>query len=213
MLLIRIANFLFKITGWPAYLIGTRNHVYYEDKDSTNRYIRKGAIIISNHTSLIDFPVWVFFFWNRTLRFQMAEVLFKKFPLRVILKLMGGIYVNRNNCDFSFMNESERILAGKGIVGIFPESRLPLPDEERPLPFKESAAYIALSSGAPVIPVYTSGKYFKKERNTLVIGKAFYASDFENTELSDKENIKNVTRAFRDKIIELEKMANERNTK
>lgn len=213
MLLISIANFLFKITGWPAYLICTRNKVIYEDKKTTNRFISKGAIIISNHTSLIDFPVWVFFFWNRTLRFQMAEVLFKKFPLRIILKLMGGIYVNRNNCDFSFMNESERLLAANRVVGIFPESRLPLPEEERPLPFKESAAYIALSSGKPVIPVYTSGNYFKKKRNTVVIGKAFYASEFEDTNLSDKVNIQNVTNAFRNKIIELERMADEGNQK
>lgn len=213
MLLTRIANFLFKITGWPAYLICTRNKIIYEDKKATNRFIKKGAILISNHTSLMDFPVWVFVFWSRTLRFQMAEVLFKRWWLRIILKLMGGIYVNRNNCDFSFMNESERILAGKGVVGIFPESRIPLPNEERPLPFKESAAYIALSSGAPVIPIYTEGNYFKKKRNTIVIGKAFYASEYEDVSLSDKENVKNVSDAFRNKIIELEKMANERNQK
>ena len=41
------------------------------------------------------------------------------------LKLMGGIYIDRNSGDLSFMGQSAAILQKGGVVGIFPEGRLP----------------------------------------------------------------------------------------
>ena len=66
--------------------------------------------------------------------------------------------------------ESLKILEKGGVVCVFPESRLPRPGEKRPLPFASSVAYLALTSGAPVIPVYTNGSHFKKERVRVMIG-------------------------------------------
>ena len=194
---------LTKWTAWPAYFACFRTKIHYEDKKVQGRHISGPAILISNHTSVYDFAVFLFVFFSRTLRYQMAEVLFKKKLLGWFLRAMGGIYIDRNNYNFSFVEKSEEILHEGGIVGIFPEGRIPLKGEERPLPFKPSAAYIALKSDVPVIPVYTNGSYFKKKRAHVIIGTPMYVSDYYDDSLTEKENLKKISSILRNKIMEL----------
>jgi 1-acyl-sn-glycerol-3-phosphate acyltransferase len=139
----------------------------------------------------------------------MAELLFKKPVLGPYLRGLGGILVDRNAFDFSFLDSSVQILEKGGVVGVFPESRIPQPGEHRPLPFKPSAAWLAILSGAPVIPVYTNGVYFSLRRAKVVSGTPFYAADFTDESLSEKENISRVNEVLRARIIELEKVLND----
>lgn len=207
---IKIWNAFVKITAWPVQFVCFRTKVYYEDKAAQSRCIRGQAMIISNHTSVFDYAVYLFVFFFRTLRFQMAEVLFRKPFLGVFLKWMGGIPIDRNAFNFNFLADSQEILGRGGVVGVFPESRLPLPGEERPLPFKPSAAYLALASGAPIIPVYTNGKYFSLRRARVIIGRPLNAAELTDPELSDKENIRLVSEALRKRITELEELLREK---
>lgn len=204
-----IFNWFAKITGWPLQKVFFRTAIHYEDRSIQGRRIKGPAIIISNHTSIWDYAVWLFVFPGRTLRFQMAEVLFKKPGLGLILKWLGGIYVDRNTHDFTFIARSEKILKNGGVVGIFPESRLPLPTEKRPLPFKPSAAYLALSSGVKVIPVYTDGSYFNKVHANVVVGCPFDVREFTDDNATEKENLEKISAIMRDKIIELGQMLDE----
>lgn len=200
---INIFNWFTKITGWPVQKICFRTAVYYEDKSIQNRKIEGSAIIISNHTSVWDYAVWLFVFYGRTLRFQMAEILFKRPGLGLLLRQLGGIYVDRFSNDFSFIAKSEKILKKGGVVGVFPESRLPLPGEKRPLPFKASAAYLALASGEKVIPVYTDGSYFNRKHANVMIGCPMYVSEFVDEDLSEKENLERISELLRERVIEL----------
>lgn len=206
------SNWFVKITGWLPALILLNTKYLYEDKKVQSRKIRGRAIIVSNHTSVYDYLLMIFVFFGRTLRYQMAEVLFKKKALGTFLKAMGGIYVDRNANNYSFMTKSESILKKGGVVGVFPESRLPLPDEERPLEFKPGAAYLSLVSDTPIIPVYTNGSYFhafsKKKRAVVAIGKPVKAGDMYDESLSEKENLANISAGLRNKIIELGRLAN-----
>lgn len=203
----RFLNGLVKATAFPAYWFCARTKVHYEDKKAQSRKIKGSAIIISNHTSVYDYALMLFLFFGRTLRYQMAEVLFKSKGLARFLKMMGGIFVDRDSYDFSFVTETIDILDKKGVVGIFPESRLAKPGEERPLPFKPSVTYIALESGAPIIPVYTNGSYFSVKRAQVMIGKPIYVRDLWDSTLDEKQNIERITEMLRQKIIELgEKM-------
>ena len=201
--MISFFNWFVKITGWLIQLIVFRTKVFYVDKAKQSRRIKGPAIIVSNHTSVWDYAIWLFVFFSRTLRFQMAEVLYKKKVLGLFLKMMGGIYVNRDTHDLSFIDKSNEILRKGGVVGIFPESRLPLPEEERPLPFKESVTQLALLSEKTIIPVYTNGVYFKKSRVRVMIGNPINVSDYIDESLSEKENVDRVTKLLREKIIEL----------
>lgn len=204
--MIRFLNSFVKITAWLPQKFVFKFQYFYEDKKVQSRKIKGPAIIISNHTAVFDYAGFLFVFFGRTLRYQMAEVLFKKKGLGVFLKAMGGIYVDRDGKNFSFINESLKILNKGGVVGIFPESRIPLPDEEKPLPFKTSLGYLAINADVPVIPVYTNGNYFNNKHARVVIGKPLKVEDYYNPELTEKENIQLFTDACRNKIIELGKM-------
>ena len=204
-------NWFVKMTGWLPQKLIFRTKIEYEDRAAQGRHIKGPAIVIANHTSVFDYAALLFVFFTRTLRVQMAEVLFRKQPLGLFLKMMGGIFVDRDAHDFGFMSRSEELLRRGWVVGIFPESRLPLKNEKRPLPFKPSAAYIALATGAPVIPVYTNGCYFNRKRARVMIGKPLHAEDYADATRSEKENIERFTAAMRERIIELERMSNDRN--
>ena len=205
-MLIKFWNAFVKITAYPVQKAVFRTKVCYEDKRAQSRRIKGSAVIVSNHTSVWDYAIYLFVFFTRTFRCQMAEVLFNKKPLGLFLKMMGGIRVDRDARDFSFVAKSQEILEKGGVVEIFPESRLPLKGEERPLPFKPSAAYIALLSGAPIIPVFSNGAYFTKKRARVIIGKPMYARELYDDSLSEKENLAAISEAMREKIISLEKM-------
>ena len=204
-------NWFAKITGWPIQLLCFRKKVYYEDKKIQSRRIKGKAIVISNHRSIFDYPVAIFLFWRRTLRFHMSELVMKKPVLGVLLRMLGGIYVNRDSHDYGYMRKSERILEKGGVVGICPEGRLPRKGEQLPLEFKTGAAYLALTTDTPVIPFYTNGSYFKlRERARVIVGTPVIPSEIADPALSDKENIAELNRVLREKIIDLGKLLHER---
>lgn len=201
----RFVCWFVKITAYPAQLAVFRTKIHYKNKSAQGRHIKGGAVVISNHTSVYDFASLMFTFFSRNLRCLMAEVLFRKNPLfGWFLKALGGIEIERDIYNFSFVSESCDILSKGGVVEIFPEARLPLKGEKRPLPFKPSAAYIAMLSGAPVIPVYITGNYFCKKRNHVMIGERIYPSEIVDPELSERENIEKLTGHFRNTIMELQ---------
>ena len=199
-----IVNLFVKVTGWLPQLFAFRTKVYYEDKKAQSRKIKGKAIVISNHHQIWDYPLMMFVFLGRTIRCQIAELMYRKnIFLTVLLKLLGGVKVDRETRDFSFVGKSMKVLEKNGVLCIFPESRLPNEGEETPLPFKPSAAYIALMSGAPIIPVAHNGSYFSKERARVMLGKPIDVQDWYDETLSEKENIENISKKLREKVIQL----------
>jgi 1-acyl-sn-glycerol-3-phosphate acyltransferase len=66
--MIKFFNWFTKITAWLVQKICFRTKVYYENKDEQGRRIRGSAIIMSNHTSIYDYAVFLFIFYeNATL--------------------------------------------------------------------------------------------------------------------------------------------------
>ena len=207
--MIALFNMLVKILAWPVQWLCFRTKVTYEDKKAQSRKIKGKAILVSNHRAVYDYAVFLFVFFTRTLRYQMAEVLLQKKVLGLFLKCMGGIKLDRYSNDFAFLDKSAKILQNGGVVGIFPESRLPLKDEARPLPFKVGAVYLAKKTGSPIIPIYTNGSYFTKKRARVVIGKPVYCEDLWDNGKSEKENLQNISEYLRQKTVALGEMLNE----
>ena len=194
-----------KLTAWLPQLICFRTRIYYENKTIQSRRIDGPAIIVCNHRSVFDLAGILFTFFSRTVQFQIAELQFEKKFLGKFLKAIGGIRGDRFGSNMSFMAESEAVLRKGGVIGIFPEGRLPRPGEETPLPFRPGAAYLAIMSGAKIIPVYTTGSYFSKKRNRLVIGTPMNPADFTSSAQTEKESIALLAEAMRTKITELER--------
>ena len=193
-----------KITGYIPQRIVFRLKVRYEDKAVQDRKIRSKAIVICNHNYLLDFGVLMYVFWTRTLRCAVAEVMYSKnFFMTTLLKLLGCIKVDRGSFDMGFLDQLKKILDRGGVVEIYPEARLPQKGEERPLEFKPSYVHLALDSGAPIIPVYSNGKLFGKERLQVVIGKPIEVAAMYDSALSEKENLININSYVRRKVIAL----------
>ncbi len=194
-----------KITGWPVQWLCFRTKVSYRDRKVQSRRIHGSAIIVSNHTAVYDYAVLLFVFFWRTLRTQMAEVLFEKGLLGRFLTCMGGIRVDRNSHNMGFVEQSVRILERGGVLCVFPEARLAREGESRPLPFQTSPFYIALESGAPIIPVYTNGCYFQKKRARVRIGTPIDARSLWHADEDEKTNLERITETVRQTVIELGK--------
>lgn len=182
-----------KITGLIPQFFFFRKKIYYVNKEKQNRKIKGNALIISNHKSVYDFPLVMFTFFTRNIRVLTGEVLYTKNRLfSWFLKSIGGIKVKRFSYDFSFMDKSFEVLNKNKVLLVYPESRLPLKHETDLLDFKPSFVYLALNSGAPIIPIYTNGKYGKDkkgDRARIIIGKKIFVRDLYDNNKSEKDNI------------------------
>ena len=200
-----------KLTGWIPQLLVLRLKVFYEDKSVQSKKIKGGAIVVSNHNAVLDFAVMMYVFWRRTLRCVVAEIMYQKNVFfSLFLRMIGSIKVDRDAHDFSFIEKSAEVLKKGGVVEIYPEGRIPTKeDTERPLEFKPSAVYLALETGAPIIPVYNARRGFKG-RGNVIIGKPIYVRELYDDNLTEKQNIENLNNTLRGKIIELGKELEEK---
>jgi len=205
-----------KITGYPIQAFYFNKKIYYEDKQNQNRKIKGGALIVSNHTSVYDYPLTMYTFFTRSIRTLVAEIMYEKgYFFSRLLKHMGGIKVDRNNYDFSFMTEMVNCLNKQQVGLVYPESRLPVEDEigKGLIEFKPSYIYMALESGAPIIPIYTNGIYGKekrrkKDRARVIIGKKIYLDELYDNNKTEKENIDYLNHYVKNKIEELGNLLN-----
>ena len=71
------------------------------------------------------------------------------------------------------------------------------------MPFKAGAVQLALMSNTPIVPIYTNGVYFKRQRARVIIGKPIYVSELYNEAEDYKTNLDRITRELRERIIQL----------
>ncbi|MBQ9807123.1 MAG: 1-acyl-sn-glycerol-3-phosphate acyltransferase [Clostridia bacterium] len=199
-------NWFVKITGWPVYWAILRPKISYENKKVQSRRIKGRAIVISNHRNVLDVAVAMFTFRSRTLRCAAAELMYRKnFFMTFMLRGLGMVKVDRDLHDFSFLSAFGKILDRGGVVEIYPEARIPKSGEQTPLEFKPSAVYLALQTGAPIIPICQNGRYFTNKRMRVIIGTPINVRSLYRDELSEKDNIDYITNHIREKIIEFQK--------
>ena len=163
----------------------------------------KGCIVVSNHKSLLDFALYLLVFPWRTVRFLMAEVLYNKGKFfSFLLNAWGGVRVDRDDRDFSFVSDSIEILDKGGTLGVFPEARLPV--NGKPFPFTTSTAFIAMHTSAPIVPVYTDGRYGLFKRAGVYVGEPFYLTDYAREGLDTEEQLIHLTQVLQQKVFSLE---------
>lgn len=196
-----------KVTGflpfWPFY----RHKVYLAD--GAKRHLPKPCIMVSNHVKLMDFILYLRVFPFQTLHFPMAEVLFRKNPMfSLLLRLLGGIRVDREAMSFDFVSDCIELLDKGRCLGIFPQGRLPV--DGKPFPFTVSTAFIASHSDAPIVPVYTDGNYGWGKRANVMIGAPMCLADYKKPGLSDKEQLQHLTDVLEQTVWDLGKQLNVR---
>ena len=165
------------VTGWPLQLLFFKRKTYYEDKAASNRFVKGGALIISNHYSVFDYMVNLFLFPGRKLFVVMAEMIFKRGKFfHWAMRCFGGIRSDRDIKGMRFIDESVKVLERGKLVQIYPEAHTT--DDGNMLDFKPSYIMIALRAGVPIIPVMTDGNYGFFKRVHIIIGKKIYLTDY-----------------------------------
>lgn len=109
-------------------------------------------IIASNHIGLLDGPLLAAFA-PRPVHALTKKEMFEGhtgFALRAV----GQIPLSRHDVDPSAMKDCLRVLRDGGVVAIYPEGTRGSGDLER---FRHGVAYLALVSGAPVVPLAVFG--------------------------------------------------------
>lgn len=190
---VKLLNFL------PVWFL-FKPKVYYED--GAVKKLPRPAILMSNHTAFLDFILYLLLFFGRSVRFWMSEALFDKGGLfRRLLYALGGIKVERDLYELGFAEESCKTLSLGGVIGVFPQGRLPV--DGKWFPFKPGIAIVALKTGAPIIPVYTDGNYGLTKRAHVMIGAPVYLRDYSTKEEPEKEELERLTKLLEQKTVAL----------
>lgn len=159
-----------RVDGSPALRrrqrIGRALGVVLADLDVTGlRHLpATGPVVLAvNHRAFLDGPL-VFGLLDRPVSFLVKSEAFAHRPAAAVLRDAGQIPVRRRVVDPAPVRLALAILAAGGIVGIFPEGSRGDGRVGQALP---GAAYLALRTGAVVVPVACHGTLAMVRRHAL----------------------------------------------
>ncbi|MGH2661861.1 MAG: 1-acyl-sn-glycerol-3-phosphate acyltransferase [Actinomycetota bacterium] len=119
------------------------------------RVPRRGPVVLAaNHDSLLDIPLLV---WAspRPVRFMAKQELFDGAISSWVFRATGAFPVRRAGPDVMAVRTALEVLRRGRVLGMYPEGTRS-PDL---LPFRGGAAWLALRSGAPLVPVGIRGTF------------------------------------------------------
>ena len=110
------------------------------------------VIVAANHTGVIDGPLLAIF-GPRPVHALTKEEMFRG-RLGPVLRITGQVEIDRFATDLRAIRVCLHVLENGGAVGIFPEGNRGAGDLTL---FQNGAAYLALVSGAPIVPLMMFG--------------------------------------------------------
>lgn len=150
-----------KLIAVPLIWLYHRMSVYGKHHIDKNQHY----VVVGNHISHLD-PVYIAAYYPKTLHYMAKKELFKGKFLKWLLEHVGAFPVNRDAADLGAVKKALKFLKEKESMGIFPEGgRVDKWDEQA---LKQGAAFLALRSKTPVLPVAIFGTKQAKPR-----GKSF----------------------------------------
>ena len=154
-------------------------------------------IVVANHSSVFDGFILASSIKPK-ITFLSAAYLFKMRFYGFVLRGVGAIPIQRNGSDISALKKSIKALKQGDILGIFPEGRMK--KEEDSTSAKAGAAYLAVKTDVPIIPLAIKGadmilpageKWPKFSRIEVQIGKSIITSKASNKNKKIIEKIVN----------------------
>jgi 1-acyl-sn-glycerol-3-phosphate acyltransferase len=125
--------------------------------------VRGPVILVCNHTSSADAAI-VQAACNRPIGWMTSREHYECHPLiRGVLDDLQCVPVRRHGKDAMAARSALRHLQKGRVLGVFPEGNLSGVAKKRPISPKAGAAWMALRSGAPLVPAWISGGPQRKE--------------------------------------------------
>lgn len=175
--------------------------IFYRVKiEGTENVPKEGAFILcGNHIDFMKVPV-VVVYCPRKVNFMGKIELFNNPFLARLGKLFDVIPVKRGKQDVDAMKKSLKVLNSKEGLGIFPEGTTK--GLEKGVKVKNGAAFMALRTGNPIVPVGV--EVTKKPFPKIIVryGKTLDYSQYKS-KTPEKENLDKVTNEMMETIIGL----------
>ncbi len=155
---------LIKWTIGQLILLVTRPIVYGRQ----NLRVKGKAIFIANHRSMWD-PLILALVSPRNIHFMAKKELFESKVGNFFFRSLYAFPVNRRNVDLQSLKNALKVLDKGEVFGIFPEGKRAVTDSLDE--FEKGAAFLAIRSGAPVIPIYIHPDTSRQIRPVMLVGK------------------------------------------
>ncbi len=208
-----IAKIAYNATWIPWYLVFKfflRYQIIYQNRNIRN--LKGPLIIAANHSSWLDpfllsgiFPIFSSIF---PIRFATYHTFFRYIYTALFVRVYGCFQVRRGVGIAKILAPAVKFLAGGQVVGIFPEAKKR--NLGRPRKGRRGAAYLAIKTGAPILPCRIEGIrglsakdfFMRKRQVTVYAGQPLYLPN----EFADADNITHLNHAtemIMDRIDEL----------
>ena len=161
-----------------------------------------GYIICANHVNFLD-AVAVVVFSKEKIRFIGKYDLAKVRIIRWLEHLFDVIPIKRNTQDLEAMKRCLKALKNKEILGIFPEGTRKGMEKNQKV--KNGAAFMAIKSGVPVVPVGISGEFKPFKKVYITYGEPIDMSKYK-IKGKEKEGQEQATKEIMDNIVMLTNM-------
>ncbi|MGC8976764.1 MAG: lysophospholipid acyltransferase family protein [Candidatus Ratteibacteria bacterium] len=191
-------SFIYLLARILAYFVF---HIFFliEIKGSQNFPKKGGFIVASNHLSYLDPPV-IGFACPRKLYYFAKPSLFNIKIFSSLIKILGGIPIERIGSPLSLRKGLEILKKGEGLV-IFPEGTRSKNGEIKEA--KKGVGFLIAKSKLPVIPVRLIGtdkalppdkKFIRLKKIKVIVGMPLYfeAENYYEISKSIMEIIKNL---------------------
>ncbi len=137
------------------------------------------AILLSNHTSLFEGPIYYALLWKQKKTAIAKRELWDNPATRFLMQVWGIIPIDRHRSDLRAIRRAKKALQHRAFLGIAPEGTRS--KDGCLLPGKPGAAMIAYEAAVPIIPLVhwgmreipSNARRFRRTRIHVAVGKPF----------------------------------------
>lgn len=197
----RLRRFL---SGLSDMLVHLLFRVRYDGLEHVPRH--GPAILIANHTSLID----MFAIHPRVgpwIHWVAKKELFRHPLIARLLHRLGCIPVNRGKADISAVRGIMEALKNAQIVGLFPQGTRVPNDRIAAVRPRNGAVHFAIKTGVPLLPVAIDGRFRLFAKVRIVFGQPFTLTGPGNP-AEDKEPVDTLTLSIMQRVYDLIGLSN-----
>lgn len=200
-----LCRLFIKLTGLPPFYFVSKQMKFYSSsltKAQRKEHKKEGTILVSNHTSVLDYYSFIYLYFFKNVKTFVSELLYKNPFMRFLNYVMGNILIDRRTTNLNSLVKAEKLLKKNKTLLIFPEGHIEK-EKGKIEEFHESAVILAFRTHSAIVPHYISGDFSLLKRNRIMIGEKIYVNDLVKKEELSKEDIEYCLDYIKKEILKL----------